>query len=339
MSKSGTTTPARATIRTVAADAGVSVAAVSKVLRNAYGVSDGLRDKVQKSIEKLDYRPSTAARGMRGRTYTVGVLLVELRNPFLPSVIDGVQRTLGKANYKALMGVGEARAKIEQSLIDSMVDMRMDGLLLVAPRLSGDRLARHAQRLPMVVIGHHEPTAALFDTVNSDDRRGARIAVEALLTRGHKDVHMISMPEENAAQNVYREREYGYRDAMVAAGLADRIRFWRQKERFAQPDGTIDALLESPDRPPAVFCWSDIAAVELINKAAARGINVPEDLAIIGYDDTPTAALPLIGLSSMDQHGTQIGELAAAALLSRIEGRTVPEHRLIEPGLILRRST
>ena len=96
----------RATIKTVAADAGVSVAAVSKVLRNAYGVSAALRAKVQASIKRLGYRPNVSARGMRGQTFKVGVILLEIANPFLSQIMDGVNDVLSASNYQALMGMG-----------------------------------------------------------------------------------------------------------------------------------------------------------------------------------------------------------------------------------------
>ncbi|WP_316862070.1 LacI family DNA-binding transcriptional regulator [uncultured Cohaesibacter sp.] len=120
--------PAKATIKDVAEDAGVSRSAVSKVLTNAYGVSDSMREKVEKSIAKLGYRPSTAARGMRGRTYAIGVLLVEMENPFMAELVEGIRKILNDANYKMLVGVSEARVNIETSLIESMMDFNLDGL-------------------------------------------------------------------------------------------------------------------------------------------------------------------------------------------------------------------
>ena len=114
---------------TVATDAGVSVAAVSKVLRNAYGVSPSLRERVQASIDKLGYRPNTAARGLRGRTFTVGVLVVELRNPFVPDIVDGANAALAQFGYKALIGVGRTRTALETALIELMIDHNMDGLI------------------------------------------------------------------------------------------------------------------------------------------------------------------------------------------------------------------
>lgn len=326
------------TIRTVAKDAGVSVAAVSKVLRNAYGVSDELRGKVLKSIEKLGYRPNTAARGMRGKTYCVGVLLVDMSNPFLPSVVGGFQEVMRQNGYQALIGVGEAQAAIEQTLIDSMIDLQMDGVLLIAPRLSGDRLARFATQTPMVVIGHHEAAATAFDTVNSDDAAGARLAVEALVAEGHRDVHMISLAVKDSRHDVFAVREEGYLAAMRSAGLSERSKIWRLRERPDQPGEPLESFLDAPDRPSAVFCWSDMAAVDLLEKAVTRGLSVPSDLALVGYDNTTIAGHPLIGLSSIDQDGSRIGRAAAKALLSRISGRGVSEHILVAPRLERRTS-
>ena len=149
-------TDARVTIRTVAADAGVSVAAVSKVMRNAYGVSDALRLKVEASIEKLGYRPSVAARGMRGRTFTLGVLLVGIDNPFLPGIYQGIESVTESAGYKIMVGVGAARARTEAQLIEQMIDNRMDGMILVASQIAGGTLEHYARQIPIVVVGHHE---------------------------------------------------------------------------------------------------------------------------------------------------------------------------------------
>lgn len=329
---------AKITIRDVASDAGVSVAAVSKVLRNAYGVSDGLRDKVLKSINKLDYRPSTAARGMRGKTFSVGMLLVEMRNPFLSTVMEGAKAELQKAGYQTLIGVGEAKASIERSLITAMIDLKMDGLLLVAPRLASSLLARYAAQSPVVVIGHHEATAASFDTVNSDDEAGARMAVEALVRSGRRNVHMLSLPRANEDLEVFAYRERGYLSAMAAAGLADKAHIWRIKERPNGPGDPLDAIFDGGFRPDGLFCWSDIHAIEVLNAAFERGIDVPSELAVVGYDNTPAAAMPLIGLASIEQRGETLGRLAAKALLTRIAGRTEAEHILVEPRIFRRRS-
>ena len=330
---------ARVTIRTVAANAGVSVAAVSKVLRNAYGVSDALRQKVEASIELLGYRPSVAARGMRGQTFTLGVLLVGIDNPFLPSVYEGIESIAEAAGYKIMVGVGAAHARKESQLIEQMIDNRMDGLILVATQISGRMLDRYARQIPIVIVGHHEPSATSFDTVNSDDRLGAAMAVRALHDKGYGDIAMVALPDPgNHPADVSPMRELGYRAAAQDLGLKDggRVIYFPPSED--PRDDAIRALLSKTTQPRAVFCWSDLDAIRIINGAYQMGLSVPEDIAIIGYDNSPVAALPLINLASMDQDGERLGILSAELLLSRMAGRDKAEHVLVKPRLVPRGS-
>lgn len=327
----------KVTIRTVASDAGVSVAAVSKVLRNAYGVSPSLRERVQASIDKLGYRPNSAARGMRGRTFTVGVLVVELRNPFVPDIVDGANAALADADYKALIRVGRARQALETALIESMMDHNMDGLIMISPGLPPDVIRRFAKKIPIVVLGYHLPSETTFDTVNADDVRGAEIAVEDLLARGHTDIGMLSLADRLDV-HIVMQREIGYRRAMQKAGLADQVRVVRVPVDAAAQREALAAYMDAPDRPSAVFCWSDLTAIQLLGVAADRSIRVPEDISVIGFDNSSVAALPQIALTSVDQSGTSLGIKSAEILLERIKGRSDPRHVLLEPRLVGRSS-
>ncbi len=333
-------TPAlRATIKTVASDAGVSVAAVSKVLRNAYGVSEALRTKVQASIERLGYRPNVSARGMRGQTFKVGVILLEIANPFLSQIMDGVNDVLSASSYQALMGMGESQMPLEASLIESMIDFNMDGLILVAPQMGSELLATYAKQIPIVVIGHHEATATHFDTVNSDDQEGAAIAVRAFLEHGLTDIGMLSRIVGGPVEaNVVHQREIGFRKALAKAGLPTENRVSQISRYVFRKANEVEDYLLSGQAPRAVFCWSDIDGINLINYAKINNIRVPEDMAIIGYDNTGVAALAPISLASIDQSGRRIGALATETLLSRIAGRTNASHLLIEPTLVKRSS-
>ena len=329
----------RVTIKTVAANSGVSVAAVSKVLRGAYGVSETLRKKVQASIDHLGYRPSVAARGMRGQTFTIGVLLVEIANPFLPLIIEGVNEVLAESNYKAMLAVGQSDMKLESKLIESMIDYHMDGLILVAPQLQGSQLARFAKQIPMVVIGHHEATATAFDTVNSDDQEGAAVAIRALFEKGIRDIAMLSpVLDDPHAANVITQREIGYQKAMQKAGAASRARILRVAYDAHLRPAAIVELLQQRNRPRAIFCWSDLDAVHVIDAAMQLKLRVPQDIAIIGYDNSSVAALQTVSLSSIDQSGKRLGSLAGERLLSRISGRTTASHVLVEPSLFIRKS-
>jgi LacI family transcriptional regulator len=335
-----TKTPkARATIKTVAADAGVSVPAVSKVLRNAYGVSDSLRSKVEASIAKLGYRPNVSARAMRGKSFIIGILLVDVANPFFPQILDGVNDVLGSSNYRALLGVGQSQSTLEATLIESMISHQMDGLILVAPQMHGKELAHFAKQIPMVVLGHHEATATSFDTVNSDDQEGAAMAVRAFIARGITDIAMLSIGRDDPDQhNVETQREIGFRKAMKKAGLEAVADIWRGSGDTKMGAGDVFHFLQNQRRPRGLFCWSDLDAVHAIDACARLGIRVPEDIAIIGYDNSSVAALSVLNLTSLDQSGNRLGSLAAETLLSRINGRTAATHMLIEPSLVVRKS-
>jgi LacI family transcriptional regulator len=329
----------RVTIRTVATDAGVSVAAVSKVMRNAYGVSDALRLKVEASIEKLGYRPSVAARGMRGRTFTLGVLLVGIDNPFLPGIYQGIESVTEAAGYKIMVGVGAARARTEAQLIEQMIDNRMDGLILVASQISGETLEHYARQIPIVVVGHHEPAAQGYDTINNNDQMGARLAVRALVDKGHRDIAFVTQSDqEDHFADVAPQREVGYRAAMAEAGLADRIRVIGLPQHGTPRDVEIDAILSTTDRPTAIFCWSDLDAIPILSAAHRLCLRIPDDFALIGYDNSPVAALSMVDLTSIDQDGPRLGKIAAEALFSRMNGRKIAEHIEIDPTLILRGS-
>jgi LacI family transcriptional regulator len=330
-------TEARVTIRTVAADAGVSVAAVSKVMRNAYGVSDALRLKVEASIGKLGYRPSVAARGMRGRTFTLGVLLVGIDNPFLPGIFQGIESVTEAAGYKIMVGVGAARARTEVTLIEQMIDNRMDGLILVASQIAGETLEYYARQNPIVVVGHHEPAAQGYDTINNDDQMGARLAVEAFIEKGYRDIaYLTQTDQDDHIADVAPQREIGYRAAMSAANLPQRV--LALPHHGAPRDDQIHRILTAADRPRSIFCWSDLDAIPLLSEAHRLGLRVPQDLALIGYDNSPTAGLAMVNLTSVDQDGPRLGRLAAEALFTRMNGRTVAEHIMIEPRLIKRGS-
>ncbi len=337
--------PKKVTIRTVAEDAGVSVAAVSKVMRNAYGVSDSLREKVEESIAKLGYRPSTAARAMRGKTLTVGVLLIDLTNPFLPPLLRNISDELESKRYKMMIAAGESSLQLETALIDQMIDFQLDGLILISPRMPGDKLASYAKQIPMVIIGHHEPSANAFDTVNSDDRRGGEIATQSLLDSGHQKVWMLSLGDElrdneksfHVDDRPSGPREIGYRSVMENAGLADEINV--VPANLEWDTDVFDTIIDAQNRPSAVFAWSDLAAVPFLDRCKARGLKVPEEMAVVGYDNNNLAALEMISLSSIDQNDESLAKCAVSTLLTRIDGRTTAEHLLIEPQLVQRKSS
>jgi LacI family transcriptional regulator len=332
----------RVTIVDVARHAQVSTTTVSKVLRNAYGASPAMRVKVQQAIDELGYRPSTAARGMRGRTYTVGVMLPDIRNPFFADILDGFTQRLQHTEYQVLHGNGCNDEDPEARVTEAMIDHGMDGLVLIAPVSSRAHLETVARQVPTVVVGRHGHSA-VYDTVTDDDHAGAALVVNHLADLGHRRIAHIEHHETDPTRLVEMPnaiRATGYRHAMRARGLGDDIDI--VSTSYTQEGGYLGAtqILARDRLPTAIFAGADIVAMGALEALAEAGLSVPGDISVAGYDNTTFASFGPISLTSVDQAGRQIGRNAARLLLERIADRDTPSAQIkLSPTLIARRTT
>jgi LacI family transcriptional regulator len=331
------TSQRRATIQDVARAAGVSVSAVSKVVRGAYGVSPAMREKVTAAIDTLGYRPHTAARAMRGRSYTIGVMVVELSSPFQPEVAEGIDEELGTTPYQAVLvsanGVAPERQK---RAVEALVDRQVDGLVLVAPWLDAGWLDDLGARIPTVVVAQHG-TGKHYDTVVDDDRTGARLMVDHLVGLGHRSIVHTGQDSgglEPPHVLSHTARQEGYEQAMRRHGLTPDVIVTGYTER-----GGYEAAMEAltrPDPPTAIFAGADIAALGALRATEELGLRVPGDVSIAGYDNIFVAGLGRISLTTIDQSGNLTGAVSARLLLERLEGRTEPANYVVAPRLIER---
>jgi LacI family transcriptional regulator len=337
------TPPRRVTIVDVAQHAQVSTTAVSKVLRNAYGASPAMRAKVQQAIAELGYRPSAAARGMRGQTYTIGVMLPDIRNPFFPEILDGLTEALGDTPYQVLLGPGGCNDEhAEVRVTEAMIDRGMDAMVLVAPISSRSRLEHVARTVPTVVIGRHGHSP-VYDTVSDDDLTGAALVVDHLVGLGHRRIAHIEHAETDPARLAEMPnaiRAEGYKRAMRAHDLGDEIDI--VSTTYTQEGGYLGArqLLARRRRPTAIFAGADVVAMGVLEAVGEAGLSVPGDLSVAGYDNTTFAALGPVSLTSVDQAGRHIGAEAARLLLDRIADRQRPSAQVrLSPTLVTRRTT
>lgn len=332
-----TGTTRRVTINDVAQAAGVSVSAVSKVMRDAYGVSPTMRSRVRAAVEQLGYRPNAGARAMRGRSYTVGVVLTDLMSPFQPEVAQGIADRLDDTRYQeVIVNVGSSQR--QQRSIEALIDRQVDALVLVAPWLEVAWIEKLAETIPTVVIALHGP-ATTFDTIVHDHDIGARLVVDHLTSLGHERILHTSMPGDlgeygDGYMLSHTARRLGFAEAMREHGLTpDVIETW-----FSE-DGGHQAALEAFDRvhrPTAIFAGADIAALGVLRAAEERGLQVPEDLSVVGYDNIYTSTIKRISLTTVDQSGRHTGETSAQLLLERLDGRTEPRQEVLIPELIIR---
>jgi LacI family transcriptional regulator len=327
----------RVTIRDVARETGVSVSAVSKVLRGAYGVSPAMRDKVTRTMERLGYRPHAGARTLRGRSYTVGVMLVRPSSaPFQAEVAEGINDELLATPFQDVIVAAGVSPERQTRSIEALVDRNVDGLILIAPGMSHDWLEVLGAAVPTVVVARHGGASA-FDTVVDDDFEGARLLVDHLVDLGHTSIAHTCDPaglSERPFVLPQAARRDGYESAMRRHGIEPDV----LAAPYSEEGGYRGAmeLLTRPRRPTAIFAGADISALGALRAAEELGLRVPEDLTIVGYDNIYAAGIGRVSLTTVDQSGHNTGSVSARLLLERLEGRTRPVHYVIAPRLVVR---
>ncbi|MFI6735818.1 LacI family DNA-binding transcriptional regulator [Nonomuraea sp. NPDC050451] len=320
--------------------AGVSKAAVSKVIRNDYGVSEAMRDRVKRAIDELGYRPQAAARALRGRSFTIGVLMQHIGIPFYAEIMSGLVEQLAESDYQAIMIQGGTRAKTEERAIDALMDRQVDGILMIAPLAGRTQLERVAREIPTLVLGRHDRSPA-YDSIVDDDRTGSELVMEHLISLGHRRIGHITFhrERERAADQMPRIRAETYERVMRDHGFTDEIAVVATS--YSEEGGYLGAheLLSRSPRPTAIFAGSDESALGVLTALHEAGLSVPDDVSVAGYDNTRLAAHPNIALTTVNQDGAVMGRTAGRLLLERIGGRTTAVHFSVTPSLVVRRST
>lgn len=326
-----------ATIADVARVAGVSRASVSKVIRDAYGVSGEMKAKVHEAIDALGYRPRLAARSLRGRSFTIGVALAPNANFFLTSVTEGLMETLLPTPYQVILAPWVPGSGAGHQTLLSLMDRQVDGVLVIAPAIEQEWIESLGARLPLVMLGRHDMPQN-FDAIASDDALGSRLVVDHLVELGHRTIwHMTSDPAmaSNIPTAPHAVREAGYRKAMAAHGLEEsaKVLYVHPTERATYE--AVCQLLDGPELPTALYVGHDELALGALRALAERGMTTRE-MSVVGYDDADPSGHPLIALTTVNQGAHAVGHLAADLLVSRIEGRTTPHRELLTPRLIVR---
>jgi DNA-binding LacI/PurR family transcriptional regulator len=325
-----------ATIRDVAAHAGVSKSLVSRVIRGEANVSVARRDAVQAAMADLGYRPNQIARGLsEARTGTVGVLLNDLRNPWFVSLLEGLTTTLDAVGIAPLLADSHLDQRVGRDTVERLLGQRVDGLVVVGTTESDAAIERAAREMPVVLAGTHEPNLPHVDIAADDDIAGARLATRHLIELGHQRIGHLVGPGI-----VGSLRRRGFEAEMAAAGLAG---FAMTEVSGMTEEGGYAAagrLLDRADRPTALLAFNDVACVGALSAADDRDLPVPQDLSLVGYDDTYLARIRHLSLTSVDNGNFAVGAQAAKFLLQRLEGGTAPQRiYLHQPTLSIRRST
>jgi Transcriptional regulators len=322
----------RPTIVDVAREAGVSRSLVSLVLQNPEKVGAVRKQAVHDAMARLGYRPNAAARTLaQQRTDTVGVLISDLHNPFYTEIIDGIEEEAAAHRLRTLIASGGRDPDRERDAANTFVELRVEGLILLTPRLATDDIAALGAALPTVVVGRPGEQPVGCGHVHTDDHAGIGLAVEHLAGLGHVRIAHVSAGDNPGA----RAREAAYREWMTRAGLERSIDVVKAEPNQDGGRAAAMELLARPSRPTAILASNDFVAVGILGAAHEAGVAVPEQLSIVGYDNSIFAQLEPVQLTTVNQPRSLMGVTAARLLRAQAEGEP-PSAVALQPELVRR---
>jgi LacI family transcriptional regulator len=321
--------PANVTIKDVARLSGVSSMTFSRVINGSERVSPETRQRVERAIADLGYVPSRLARGLiRQKTGTLALIVPDVANPFFTLIVRGAEDVARRAGYRMILADTRADLTIERDVIEEMLAHRVDGIM-IAP--VSDRSKGHLQRLArfgvQFVLIDRTVHGIDSDVVVGDSAGGARRLVEHLISLGHRRIGFITESDEVSTA---RDRREGYEAALTAAGFPlDPGLIVRST---VDPPGGFEGmrrLLELKEPPTAVFTVNNLVALGAIEAVRAHGLEVPDDVALVCFDDIEYASRLYPFLTVMAQPAETLGTLGTQLLLERIEGRAPEQPRIV----------
>jgi len=327
-------------IKDVAAHAGVSVGTVSNVLNGRETVSPSTVERVRAAIDALGYVRNDAARQLRaGRSRSIALIVLDVGNPFFAAVARGAEARAAQDGYVVLLGSSGADGAQERLYLDQFVEQRVAGVLLTPAEGAADVVERLASAGIPVVLVDEQTTGDEVCTVSVDDVEGGYLAVAHLLAQGRRRIAVVTGP---LATRQVADRLAGARRAIAEVAEARLEIIETDAMTVLAGRAAGERLRERTDRPDAVFAANDLLAVGLLQALTMLGdIRVPDDIALIGYDDIDFASATVVALSSIRQPAEELGSTAVDLLLRQLDGELAAADRRVRfrPELVVRAST
>ncbi|ENM5758841.1 substrate-binding domain-containing protein [Vibrio mimicus] len=328
-----------ATMKDIARLAGVSTSTVSHVINKSRFVSDEIAERVNNAAQQLNYAPSALARSLKmNRTQTIGMLVTTSTNPFFGEVVKGVERSCYHKGYNLILCNTEGDNQRMKASINTLLQKRVDGLLLMCSTLEGERLDVF-DRYPdiPVVVMDWGPILFASDKIQDNSLQGGYMAAKHLIECGHREIGCITGP---LIRHQAQMRYEGYKRALSEKGIAINPD-WIVESDFECEGGynAFEKLCERGKLPSALFVCNDMMAMGVIQAANLRGLRVPDDLSLIGYDDVHIAKFMSPALTTIHQPKYRLGKAAIDTLLYRLENPdTTAQVVQLEPTLVVRSS-
>jgi len=320
----------------VAAEAGVSPSTVSRIINGTATVSGARRTAVEQAIAKLNFQPNPAARGLAtGRSLTIGVVTQVIDSPYYSEGLRGIEIFLQEQGYAPLFMSGNWNEQDEARCLSQLIARRVDGIIFFAGRLHNKDLAAYAKQLPVVVTGRSLKGGGLF-SLKVDDHEGAALATRHLISLGHRKIAFIGGPSDHSDA---QERLEGYIQTLADAHIPFNPKLIAEGDfREAGGEQAVNWLLDTGAKFTALFCANDQMAHGVYLGLSQRGLRVPEDVSVVGFDDLAASSYMLPPLTTIRQSVLALGQCSASAVLQMINGQR-PRVSLPPVELIVRKST
>ena len=328
----------RVTIQDVAAAAGVSRQTVSRAINNRGEISPETRAEILRIAEEMDYRPSSIARGLATqRTGTLGLVVPDVANPFFAEVARGAESEAYAAGYNVFLCNTDEDPQREIAVLRSLEEKRVDGVMLCSSRLDDDTLHDSLSHHASVVLVNRRLNGYEFGCVLIDDAQGGQNITRHLLESGHRAIGFLTGPP---ASRSGQKRVEGYCAAMAEAGIVFDPNWVRSCPPSVEGGHKVaEGLLSDHPEITALFCYNDLVAIGALQASHDLALTIPDDLAIVGFDDIPVAALVTPALTTCHVSRYEMGVKAMNMLMERINGCTTEcQQVVLQPELIIRAS-
>lgn len=331
-----------ANINDVARAAGVSITTVSRVLNNNYPVKEETRNKIEQAIEKLNYKPNTMARSLiTKKSSMIGVIVPGITNLFFPTIVEAIEEFMKNKGYSIVLSNTEGEAEKEFKLVEELMGRQVDGIIVIDPAIENlhkDRYDKLSKLIPMIIV-KGSPEGYKGSVVCYDEEVGTQEAFSYLVELGHRKLAFIRGHKsfsydikEKIYKNIIEDKQFDY-EKILDAGKGNSIEVVERAQK------AVEELLNSKERPTAIFACNDLMAVGAVNACVKLGFKVPEDISVVGFDNTILAEITHPKLTSVDLNMKEIGNRAALELLDIIEkGTKIRKKVILDTALVARES-
>jgi LacI family repressor for deo operon, udp, cdd, tsx, nupC, and nupG len=333
----------RVSIKDIAKAAGVSHSTVSRALSDSSLVKTETKTRIQRLAREMGYSPDAIARSLvTQRTHTVGVVVTTITDPFVAEVVQGVEDTAQENDYSVILASSASEPERELAAVEMLRAKRVDSVIVTSSRV-GALYLEHLERIgvPVVLVNNHNEQSGRYTfSVCVDNRHGGHLATAHLVQRGHRRIGYVSGPADHSDD---AERLAGYRQALDEAGIpSDPALAMPGNGRLDGGERALHTLAGLTEPPTAVFCYNDMTAIGLISAARRAGLSVPEDLAVVGFDDIPLAAHVHPALTTVAQPQRDMGRQAmgmALALMAADDSTKSFSDVVVKGSLVVRESS